>query len=81
MTQAVNPVLQKAQSLGLACYMEKDKQKIAPDSKQSSWCLTYQSGLWILFSKGVPQINFEPPEAMKFLERVCQSSGASVRQF
>ncbi|MGP1381998.1 MAG: hypothetical protein ACTS2F_00480 [Thainema sp.] len=67
---AFQPLLAKASKYGLACLtLEADSCRIQPCSDLPEWYLVAQDDRWLLVVRGIPQIQFGPEEALKFLDR------------
>lgn len=76
---AFQPLLAKASDCGLAYLTsEHDSCRIQPKTKTPEWCLIAQEDNWLLVVRGIPQIQFAPEEALKFLDRFCLTSKIQI---
>ncbi len=62
-------VLSQASAWGFICNLKDDKNcQILPPQKNKRWKLQLEGDRWLLIVGNVPQISFQPHEAIAFLE-------------
>ncbi|MGP1382002.1 MAG: hypothetical protein ACTS2F_00500 [Thainema sp.] len=73
MAAVCQQLLTKAANCGLACLLsEQEGCRIQPNGRAPEWYLMAQDENWLLVVRGIPQIQFGPEEALKFLDRFAK---------
>ncbi len=67
-------LLEAASRYGLFCgTYDNGDRCIKPHPDSSDWELVNHNDSWVLIVRGTPQIQFQYPEAARFIARVCQT--------